>query len=94
MQHINLAAIAKVCDTDVISIEQILREIVAQVKDHLKNGCNVRLMMKIGKLVSRNGCLHWKSNHEPEMDAQKGGDVSSQISRFSNALTHASASKS
>ena len=38
IQHINLAAIAKVCDTDVISVEQIMREIVAQIKEFLKNG--------------------------------------------------------
>jgi hypothetical protein len=32
MQHINLSSIAKVCDTDILSIELIMKEIIAQIK--------------------------------------------------------------
>ena len=44
--------------------------------------------MKIGKLVSRNGLLHWKSNHEPTCEPSK--DAESIISRFSKAGSHMS----
>jgi hypothetical protein len=29
MQHINLASIARVCDTDILSVELVIKEIVA-----------------------------------------------------------------
>lgn len=35
MQHINLASIAKVCDSDILSIELVLKEILAQIKYQL-----------------------------------------------------------
>jgi hypothetical protein len=35
MQHINLASIARVCDSDILSIELVIKEILAQIKHHL-----------------------------------------------------------
>ena len=61
MQHINLASIAKVCDTDILTIELVMKEIVAQIKYQLQKGSSLRLMFKIGKLISKGGELSWKS---------------------------------
>lgn len=60
LQRINLASIAKVCDTDVVTIEMILKEIVTQLKEFIKKGQNVRLMFKFGILIVKNGELNWK----------------------------------
>jgi len=32
MQHINLSSIAKVCDTDILSVEMVIKEIIAQIQ--------------------------------------------------------------
>jgi len=32
VQHINMASVAKVCDTDILSVELIIKEIVAQLR--------------------------------------------------------------
>jgi len=81
VQHFNLASIAKVCDTDIFSVELILREIVAQLRHHLQKGCSVRLLMKVGNLISRNGELHWKSLGGDESKTKD--DSNSVFSRFS-----------
>ena len=31
LQHINFASVAKVCETDIITVEMIMKEIVAQI---------------------------------------------------------------
>jgi hypothetical protein len=52
-----MASVARVCDTDIISVEMIVKEIAAQIKYQIQSGKNVRLMFKIGKLVTRGGEL-------------------------------------
>jgi hypothetical protein len=49
-----------------LSIELILKEIVAQIKYQLKKGSNIRLMFKVGKLISRGGELSWTSFKEDD----------------------------
>jgi len=82
VQHINLASVAAVCETDIISVELILREIVAQLKCHLQQGSNIRLMFKVGSLYSRGGELKWKSFNEEGRPF--AADNMSQVSRFSS----------
>ena len=67
IHHINLQAIAQVCETDMLSVETILKEIVAQMKSHIKQGMNLRLMLKIGRLIIRNGTIQWKSFKEEDI---------------------------
>ena len=33
IQHLNLASIAKVCDTELLTVENILKEIIAQIRE-------------------------------------------------------------
>lgn len=56
-----MASIAKVCDTDILTIENILKEIIIQLKLAIKKGCNIRLMFKVGKLIIKNGVISWKN---------------------------------
>ena len=49
------------CDTDVFSIELIIKEIGAQMIHQLKKGANLRLVFKVGKLITRAGRLDWRS---------------------------------
>lgn len=60
VQPINYASIAKVCDTDAETIEIIIKEIVSQLKQFIKNGASVRLMLKLGRLVCKNGVISWR----------------------------------
>ena len=57
----NLAAIAKVSDTDILTIENILKEIIIQLKLAIQKGFNIRLMFKVGKLIIKNGTISWKN---------------------------------
>lgn len=43
LMHLNLVSIAKVCSTDVLTVEHILKEIVAQMVHQVKKGNNLRL---------------------------------------------------
>jgi hypothetical protein len=56
-----LAAIAKVCDTDILTIENILKEIIIQLKLAIQKSYNIRLMFKVGKLIIKNGTISWKN---------------------------------
>jgi len=56
-----LAAIAKVSDTDILTIENILKEIIIQLKLAIQKGFNIRLMFKVGKLIIKNGTISWKN---------------------------------
>ena len=38
---LNWGSIAKVCATDSASVEQVYKEMIAQLKDHVKRGVNV-----------------------------------------------------
>jgi hypothetical protein len=58
---LNLAAIAKVSDTDILTIENILKEIIIQLKLAIQKGFNIRLMFKVGKLIIKNGTISWKN---------------------------------
>ena len=57
----NLTAIAKVCKTDILTIENILKEIIIQLKLAIQKGLNIRLMFKVGKLIIKNGAISWKN---------------------------------
>lgn len=57
----NLTAIAKVCETDILTIENILKEIIIQLKLAIQKGLNIRLMFKVGKLIIKNGAISWKN---------------------------------
>ena len=60
VNHINMASIAKVCDTDVFTVQQVFSEIVAQLRSKIKKGCNLRLLFKFGRLATRNGEINWR----------------------------------
>ena len=59
-----MASISRVCSTDIVTVEMILKEIVAQLRHQLKKGNKIRMMFKIGKLISQNGQLNWTSFRE------------------------------
>lgn len=80
IQPLNYASIAKVCDTDTETIEIIIKEIVCQLRHMLKNGANVRLMLKIGRLVSKGGTISWRSFRDD--DHRVGGDVISEYEMY------------
>lgn len=58
---LNYNSIARVCDTDAKTVEDIVKEIAAQIKYQLKCGSNLKLYLKIGKLCSKNGQIQWQS---------------------------------
>lgn len=62
VQPLNYASIAKACETDPETIELIIKEIVCQLKQFVRNGASVRLAMKIGKLICKNRVIGWKTN--------------------------------
>ena len=66
----NLAAIAKVCDTDIWTIDIILKEIIIQLKLAIKKSLNIRLMFKVGKLIIKNGNISWKNVSEDRVDTK------------------------
>lgn len=66
VHHLNLQAVAQVCETDMLSVEMILKEIVAQLKAHIKKGISLRVMFKVGKLIFKNGMLSWKPFNEDD----------------------------
>ena len=81
--HINSSSVANVCDTDVFSIELIIKEIGAQIVHQLKKGSNLRLLFKIGKLITTAGKLDWRSMNE---DHNRNRDNMSQTtSQFTSA---------
>ena len=65
-----MASISRVCSTDIVTVEMILKEIVAQLRYQLKKGNKVRMMFKIGKLISQNGQLNWTSYREGDQMAK------------------------
>jgi hypothetical protein len=67
---LNLASIAKVCDTDILTIESIFKEIIIQLKLAIQKGYNIRLMFKVGKLLIKNGTISWKNNLEDGLDTK------------------------
>ena len=81
MQHLNLGSIAKVCDTEIFTIELILKEIVSQIREQIKLRNNLRLMFKVGKLISQAGELRWKSFREE--NAKKVVDTESRYTSVS-----------
>jgi len=87
LQHINFASVAKVCETDIVTVEMVMKEIVAQIQYQLKKGSNLRLMFKIGKLISKHGEITWKTFREedkmnrtfhgdPTLDSRAGSNYS------------------
>ena len=81
IQHLNFASIAKVCDTEILTIETIIKEIGAQIRDHLKMGKSLRLTFKVGKLISRGGEIKWKSFREDNQ--RKVNDTESRYTSMS-----------
>ena len=75
--HINSSSVANVCDTDVFTIELIIKEIGAQIIHQLKKGSNLRLIFKIGKLITRNGRLEWRSMKEESREKPEMSQTSS-----------------
>ena len=65
-----MASISRVCSTDIVTVEMILKEIVAQLRHQLKKGNKIRMMFKIGKLISQNGQLNWTSFREGDQMAK------------------------
>lgn len=53
--HLNLQSVAKVCYTDLISVDLIIREIMSQIKEFAMRGANLRILFSVGKLVSKAG---------------------------------------
>ena len=58
---INFNSIARACETDAFTIEQIVSEMVAQIKFQIKNGGNLKLYLKIGRLSAKNSNVLWNS---------------------------------
>lgn len=90
IQPLNYASIAKVCETDADTIEIIIKEIVCQLRHMLKNGANVRLMLKIGRLMSKGGTISWRSFRDDDhragglLQSADGGSIAA--STFSNIM--------
>ena len=64
------------------------------MRAHLQKGANLRMMFKVGKLVSRAGELHWKSHNEESSQANnrlncsqsrndQANELADDISKFS-----------
>lgn len=53
--HLNLQSVAKVCYTDLMTVDLVVKEMIAQIKQNLKYGANLRILFKVGKLISRGG---------------------------------------
>ena len=51
MQHINLASIAKVCETDILSIELVMKEIVAAGGTAQSHTCDVSSQAEVKKVI-------------------------------------------
>ena len=49
------SAVAKVCETDISTVEHMYQEFLSQLKNELKSGSSIRLAMKIGQLQFKNG---------------------------------------
>jgi hypothetical protein len=56
---INFSSIAKVCNTDSLSLEAIYTEILEQIKLHINKGCKILLNFKVGKLRVQNNEINW-----------------------------------
>ena len=74
------------CSTDILSVELVIKEIVAQMRHQLKKGCNLRMMFKVGKLLSSNNEITWKSFRDD--------DRIGRSSNLADGATHASSSLS
>ena len=55
---------ARVCSTDAATVEKIYNEILAQLKRQLQQRNHVRMTFKVGRLLSKNGELQWKSSQD------------------------------
>jgi len=66
-----------VCDTNLISVEMIYKEIICQLIYQIKKGKNFRLSLKIGRLATRNNEINWKSFSD---EGKSRGDAESRFS--------------
>ena len=66
LRQINLASIAHACETDTMTVQLAVKEMIAQVKHMMKAGQNVRLNFKVGLLTSQNGVLLWRQAFDEE----------------------------
>ena len=60
MSRLNYSSISKVCSTDPSSVEAVLKEIVAQMSNHIKNNATLRLSFRIGRIEIKNQEVNWK----------------------------------
>jgi hypothetical protein len=92
--HLNPASIAKVCYTDLMSLDLVVKEILAQLKDHIKKGANLRVLFKVGKLVSKGGQLTFKSLGESNGDTHsRTFSTMSPYTRADNPIKNAMSSR-
>lgn len=77
LQHINFGSIAKVCETDLVSVDIILKEIVAQLKHQVRSGASVKLDFKVGTLTSNSGMIKWKPKGSESARPKEGQSVKS-----------------
>lgn len=57
---LKFASIAKVCQTDLASVEAIYKEMIAQIHDAIKKSVNLRISFRVGRLVIHNQEISWK----------------------------------
>lgn len=57
LHPLNTTSIGKVCLTDSYTIELMIAEFVAQAAKAIEGGSSLRINLKIGYLISRNGTL-------------------------------------
>lgn len=87
LQHLNAASISRVCETDLLTVEMIIKEIVAQLRHQLNKGVNVRLQFKIGKLTSQNGRLCWRGMQDDEKKRDISENVADRSQMYSTATS-------
>ena len=60
LQRINFASIAQVCNTDAATVENALKEVLAQIGSHVKSGAILRVNFRVGRVEFKNGEVNWK----------------------------------
>ena len=56
----NFVTIAKVCNTDALTVELVIKEILAQIVNFIKQGFGVRISFRIGRIEFKNSEINWK----------------------------------
>lgn len=94
LQRINFASIAKVCNTDAATVELVLKEVLAQIANSVKNGAILRINFRVGRIEFKNGEVNWKQFSEEyernmrsfttikEMEGAKRSVTNSRYTKF------------